>query len=144
MPIRSVSVARPSLDDVFMSYTGKTIRDAEATAGDRGRAQMMAFRGGGKEITAMATQVTSETADSIVDLIRVSVPQRSLGRDVRPVSIVWRRELLRFQADRLRIVSALVQPVLFLLVLGTGLSRLAGHGMPPGDYRSARSSTRVC
>jgi daunorubicin resistance ABC transporter membrane protein len=80
----------------------------------------------------MATQVTSETADSIVDLIRVSVPQRSLGRDLRAVSIVWRRELLRFQADRLRIVSALVQPVLFLLVLGTGLSRLAGHGMPPG------------
>ncbi|HEX3510496.1 MAG TPA: ATP-binding cassette domain-containing protein [Solirubrobacteraceae bacterium] len=28
--IRSVSVARPSLDDVFMSYTGTTIRDAEA------------------------------------------------------------------------------------------------------------------
>jgi ABC-2 type transport system ATP-binding protein len=32
-PIRSVSVARPSLDDVFMSYTGSTIRDAEASAG---------------------------------------------------------------------------------------------------------------
>ena len=30
-PIRSVSVARPSLDDVFMSYTGTTIRDAEAS-----------------------------------------------------------------------------------------------------------------
>ena len=44
-PIRSVSVARPTLDDVFMSYTGKTIRDAEVSAGDRGRAQMMAFRG---------------------------------------------------------------------------------------------------
>ena len=27
--IRSVSVSRPSLDDVFMSYTGTTIRDAE-------------------------------------------------------------------------------------------------------------------
>jgi len=80
----------------------------------------------------VATQLTSETADSIADLIRVSVPQRSLGRDLRAVSIVWRRELLRFQADRLRIVSALVQPVLFLLVLGTGLSRLAGRGMPPG------------
>jgi ABC-2 type transport system ATP-binding protein len=35
--IRSVSVSRPSLDDVFMSYTGKTIRDAEATIGDRNR-----------------------------------------------------------------------------------------------------------
>jgi ABC-2 type transport system ATP-binding protein len=30
VPIRAVSVARPSLDDVFMSYTGKTIRDAES------------------------------------------------------------------------------------------------------------------
>jgi len=44
--IKAVSVSRPSLDDVFMSYTGKTIRDAEATAGDRNRAQVMAFRRG--------------------------------------------------------------------------------------------------
>ena len=32
VPIRSVSVARPSLDDVFMSYTGSTIRDREGGA----------------------------------------------------------------------------------------------------------------
>jgi ABC-2 type transport system ATP-binding protein len=37
LPIRSVSVSRPSLDDVFMSYTGTTIRDAEASANDRNR-----------------------------------------------------------------------------------------------------------
>ena len=30
VPIRSVTVTRPSLDDVFLSYTGRTIRDAEA------------------------------------------------------------------------------------------------------------------
>lgn len=30
--IKSASVARPSLDDVFLSYTGSTMRDAEATA----------------------------------------------------------------------------------------------------------------
>jgi len=35
--IQSVSVSRPSLDDVFMSYTGKTIRDAEASVVDRNR-----------------------------------------------------------------------------------------------------------
>jgi len=35
VPIKSVSVSRPSLDDVFMSYTGRTIRDAEATASER-------------------------------------------------------------------------------------------------------------
>jgi ABC-2 type transport system ATP-binding protein len=44
-PIRSVSVARPTLDDVFMSYTGTTIRDAEATVGQRGRDAMAMFRG---------------------------------------------------------------------------------------------------
>ena len=37
MPIKSVSVARPSLDDVFMEYTGRTIRDAEATSVDNMR-----------------------------------------------------------------------------------------------------------
>ena len=36
--INSVQVARPSLDDVFMSYTGRTIRDAEATSVDNMRA----------------------------------------------------------------------------------------------------------
>jgi ABC-2 type transport system ATP-binding protein len=41
--ISSVSVARPSLDDVFLSYTGSTIRDAEASSTDRMRdvARMM-------------------------------------------------------------------------------------------------------
>ena len=44
VPIRSVSVSRPSLDDVFMSYTGTTIRDAEASQNERSRqfARMMA------------------------------------------------------------------------------------------------------
>jgi len=41
--IRSVSVSRPSLDDVFMSYTGSTIRDAESSQTDNRRnfAKMM-------------------------------------------------------------------------------------------------------
>jgi ABC-2 type transport system ATP-binding protein len=42
VPIKSVSVARPSLDDVFMSYTGTTIRDAESSASDRLRSNPMA------------------------------------------------------------------------------------------------------
>ena len=43
LPIRAVSVARPSLDDVFMSYTGTTIRDAESSHIDtmRNFAKMM-------------------------------------------------------------------------------------------------------
>lgn len=53
-----------------------------------------------------------------------------LGDDLRAVRIVWRRELIRFGRNRLRIVTSLVQPVLFLFVLGTGLSGIvvsAGH-----------------
>jgi len=45
VPIRSVSVFRPSLDDVFMSYTGKTIRDAEASGTDAMRQMAARFRG---------------------------------------------------------------------------------------------------
>jgi ABC-2 type transport system ATP-binding protein len=44
IPIRSVHVARPTLDDVFMSYTGRTIRDSDATAADGNRAFAQAFR----------------------------------------------------------------------------------------------------
>jgi ABC-2 type transport system ATP-binding protein len=47
LAIKSVSVARPSLDDVFMSYTGTTIRDAEASSTDAMR-QMARLRGGGR------------------------------------------------------------------------------------------------
>jgi ABC-2 type transport system ATP-binding protein len=39
-PIRSVNVSRPSLDDVFMSYTGTTIRDAEASGHSDARRNM--------------------------------------------------------------------------------------------------------
>src|SRR5215467_6196529 len=45
VPIRSVSVSRPSLDDVFMSYTGRTIRDAEASATDALRQMATRMRG---------------------------------------------------------------------------------------------------
>jgi ABC-2 type transport system ATP-binding protein len=45
VPIRSVSVSRPSLDDVFMSYTGTTIRDAEASGTEALRQMAQRFRG---------------------------------------------------------------------------------------------------
>jgi ABC-2 type transport system permease protein len=83
-----------------------------------------------------ATSQEGESA-AATEVIRVAVPRRGLRQDLRAISIVWRRELLRFRADRLRVVSSLIQPVLFLFVLGTGLSSLAGKGMPPGvDFRT--------
>jgi ABC-2 type transport system ATP-binding protein len=47
MAIRSVSVSRPTLDDVFMSYTGTTIRDAEEDQSKlRNRVMMQMMTGG--------------------------------------------------------------------------------------------------
>jgi daunorubicin resistance ABC transporter membrane protein len=85
----------------------------------------------------MATQVTGVDAGQVTEAIRVSVPEAGLRQDLRAISIVWRRELIRFRSDRLRAVTSLVQPVLFLLVLGTGLSSLAGRGLPSGiDFKT--------
>jgi ABC-2 type transport system ATP-binding protein len=48
-PIRQVSVARPTLDDVFMSYTGTSIRDAEEDQSKmRNRVMMQVMTGGGR------------------------------------------------------------------------------------------------
>ena len=54
----------------------------------------------------------------------------TLAHDLRGVRVVWRRELIRFARDRLRIITSLVQPILFLLILGEGLSVIART--PPG------------
>jgi ABC-2 type transport system permease protein len=54
----------------------------------------------------------------------VRVPAAGLAHQVRAATVVWQREMIRFGRDRSRIVSSLVQPVLFLFVLGTGLSSL--------------------
>ena len=71
----------------------------------------------------------SATAESAVaDVVRVTVPARTWRSELRAIKIVWNRELLRFVHDRMRIVTALVQPLLFLFVLGAGLQSLAKGG----------------
>jgi daunorubicin resistance ABC transporter membrane protein len=88
-------------------------------------------------VTVQTTDREAAEAADITEAIRVSVPEKGLRQDLRAVSIVWRRELIRFRSDRLRAITSLVQPVLFLFVLGTGLSSLARRGMPPGvDYKT--------
>jgi daunorubicin resistance ABC transporter membrane protein len=84
----------------------------------------------------MATQTTPAVQGgdeaALAGLIRVAVPEHTLRSDLRAASIVWQRELIRFRRDRLRAVTSLIQPLLFLLVLGTGLSSLAQGSFPPG------------
>ncbi len=46
--------------------------------------------------------------------------------ELRVVAMVWERELIRYVRTRTRILSGLIQPVLFLFVLGYGMSGLVG------------------
>jgi ABC-2 type transport system permease protein len=62
------------------------------------------------------------------EIVRVTVPKRTLASELRAIKIVWRRELIRYRSDRLRMVTTLVQPFLFLFILGSGLQRLASAG----------------
>jgi ABC-2 type transport system permease protein len=71
---------------------------------------------------------TPPAAPAEPEVIRVSVPPRSLRSELRAIRIVWRRDLTRFVNDRMRIVTALVQPLLFLFVLGSGLQQLSSAG----------------
>ncbi len=70
------------------------------------------------------------------EIVRVSVPKRSAASELRAIRIVWRRELIRFRADRLRIVTSLIQPLLFLFVLGSGLQGLARFGTHGVDLKT--------
>ncbi len=68
--------------------------------------------------------------------VRVRVPARSWRSEVRAIKIVWLREMIRFRKDRMRIVTALIQPVLFLFVLGAGLQRISSAGTHGVDLKT--------
>jgi ABC-2 type transport system permease protein len=62
---------------------------------------------------------------AVAEVAAVRVPERSWRSEVRAVRIVWKRDLIRFTTDRMRIATLLIQPLLFLFVLGVGLQTLA-------------------
>ncbi|HTR74650.1 MAG TPA: ABC transporter permease [Solirubrobacterales bacterium] len=83
--------------------------------------------------TAAATATGGAPAPPTV---AVHVPPRSWRSEVRAVKIVWRRELIRFRNDRMRIATSLVQPLLFLFVLGSGLQQLSAASTDGVDLKT--------
>jgi ABC-2 type transport system permease protein len=68
--------------------------------------------------------------------VAVRVASRSVGHDMRAIKVVLHREMLRFLNDRTRMVSMLIQPILWLFVMGTGLGSLVSGAIPGVDYRT--------
>jgi len=62
------------------------------------------------------------------EVVEVHVPPRTIYSELRAARIMWRRDLIRFVNDRIRIASQLVQPLLFLFVMGAGLNTLSRSG----------------
>jgi ABC-2 type transport system permease protein len=52
--------------------------------------------------------------------------REDLLSNLRTVGMVWERELIRFFRTRTRILSSFIQPILFLFVLGYGMTSLVG------------------
>ncbi len=70
------------------------------------------------------------------EAISVRIPTRGASHDLRAIKVVLHREMLRFVNDRTRMASMLLQPVLWLFVMGTGLGSLVRGSIPGVDYRT--------
>jgi ABC-2 type transport system permease protein len=66
--------------------------------------------------------VSTAAAAAELDIAPVSAPGRGLSHELRAIKVVWKRDLIRFRNERARILSSLMQPLLFLFVLGKGLA----------------------
>ena len=85
----------------------------------------------------MSTTVQeTTTARTPAPTVRVHVPPHSLYSELRAIRIVWRRDLIRFANDRIRIISSLIQPLLFLFVMGSGLERLSAPGTHGVNFKT--------
>jgi ABC-2 type transport system permease protein len=63
-------------------------------------------------------------ATTTVPVIAVRDAKGGATEDLRAIAMIWRREIIRFARNRTRLITAPAQPLLFLLVLGTGLGSI--------------------
>jgi ABC-2 type transport system permease protein len=68
------------------------------------------------------------TTERTVPPAPVTLAPAGLRHELRAMSMVWRREMIRFGRDRARMFAMLLQPLLFLFVMGTGLASVVDTG----------------
>ena len=77
-------------------------------------------------MTTLSTAGSTVPAPASPAAAPTPTPDTIISDEIRVVGMVWERELIRYVRTRTRIVSGLIQPVLFLFVLGYGMSGLVG------------------
>jgi ABC-2 type transport system permease protein len=73
---------------------------------------------------------------AVADVVAVRLPERTWRSEVRAVQTVWRRDLIRFLGNRAQTMTWLVQPLLFLFVLGSGLQSLSAASTGGVDLKT--------
>ncbi len=74
-----------------------------------------------------------ETTAAKVVSVPKSAPIDTRMASVRAIYIIWYRDILRYWRDRWRLVASLAQPLLFLIVFGSGLSSSLGGAFGRGS-----------
>ncbi|WP_410820137.1 ABC transporter permease [Micromonospora trifolii] len=59
-----------------------------------------------------------------------------MRRNLGAIGMLWRREVIRLTRNRLRVVMGLVTPLMFIVVLGTGLEAVGGDAVVMEHYRT--------
>jgi ABC-2 type transport system permease protein len=72
----------------------------------------------------------------VADVVAVRVPERTWHSEVRAVKAVWRRDMIRFAGNRAQVMTWLIQPLLFLFVLGSGLQSLSAASTGGVDLKT--------
>jgi ABC-2 type transport system permease protein len=73
---------------------------------------------------------------AVADVVTARVPERSWRSEWRAVKTVCGRELIRFVGNRAQIMMWLIQPLLFLFVLGSGLESLSASSTDGVDLKT--------
>ena len=81
---------------------------------------------------------------AIADVAAIRVPERSWRSEVRAVRTVWRRDMIRFLGNRGQTMTWLVQPLLFLFVLGSGLQSVSAASTGGVDLRTLIFPGVIC
>jgi ABC-2 type transport system permease protein len=73
---------------------------------------------------------------AVADVVAVRVPRQSWRSEARAVKIVCGRDLIRFRGNPAQIMTWLIQPLLFLFAIGTGLDSLSAASTGGVDLRT--------
>jgi daunorubicin resistance ABC transporter ATP-binding subunit/daunorubicin resistance ABC transporter membrane protein len=133
--VEAVELRKPTLDDVFLSLTGRNIRTSENPKSEtRNSIQNRITKIPNSKRTYRTATRFRSFGLWVWSLFRISSFEfRAFAPRLRRGAVagqtLWQREITRYRRDRMRIVSTIVQPVMFLIVFGSGFRQTLASGL---------------